>query len=279
MSKNLFDEVSLSCSKLTTRAYSTSFSLGIQCLNKDLRGPIYSIYGFVRFADEIVDTFHDFDKSELLKRFKEETYRAIEEKISLNPILNSFQKTVHDFNIEFELIEQFLKSMEMDLNLTQYDQCGIEDYILGSAEVVGLMCLHVFCKGDIQEYQKLKPSAMKLGSAFQKINFLRDLNADFVGMGRSYFPGIDLTNFDEQNKLKIEADIEKDFDAGYEGIKQLPRSARFGVYVAYLYYLALFEKIKNTPSQTVLKNRIRVRNRRKLSILAYSFVKHQLNLI
>jgi len=279
MSKNLFDEVSLSCSKLTTRAYSTSFSLGIQCLNKDLRGPIYSIYGFVRFADEIVDTFHDFDKSELLKRFKEETYRAIEEKISLNPILNSFQKTVDDFNIEFELIEQFLKSMEMDLNLTQYDQCGIEDYILGSAEVVGLMCLHVFCKGDIQEYQKLKPSAMKLGSAFQKINFLRDLNADFVGMGRSYFPGIDLTNFDEQNKLKIEADIEKDFDAGYEGIKQLPRSARFGVYVAYLYYLALFEKIKNTPSQTVLKNRIRVRNRRKLSILAYSFVKHQLNLI
>ena len=279
MSKNLFDEVSLSCSKLTTRAYSTSFSLGIQCLTKDLRGPIYSIYGFVRFADEIVDTFHDFDKSELLKRFKEETYRAIEEKISLNPILNSFQKTVHDFNIEFELIEQFLKSMEMDLNLTQYDQCGIEDYILGSAEVVGLMCLHVFCKGDIQEYQKLKPSAMKLGSAFQKINFLRDLNADFVGMGRSYFPGIDLTNFDEQNKLKIEADIEKDFDAGYKGIKQLPRSARFGVYVAYLYYLALFEKIKNTPSQTVLKNRIRVRNRRKLSILAYSFVKHQLNLI
>lgn len=279
MSKNLFDEVSLSCSKLTTRAYSTSFSLGIQCLTKDLRGPIYSIYGFVRFADEIVDTFHDFDKSELLKRFKEETYRAIEEKISLNPILNSFQKTVHDFNIEFELIEQFLKSMEMDLNLTQYDQSGIEDYILGSAEVVGLMCLHVFCKGDIQEYQKLKPSAMKLGSAFQKINFLRDLNADFVGMGRSYFPGIDLTNFDEQNKLKIEADIEKDFDAGYEGIKQLPRSARFGVYVAYLYYLALFEKIKNTPSQTVLKNRIRVRNRRKLSILAYSFVKHQLNLI
>ncbi len=279
MSKNLFDEVSLSCSKLTTRAYSTSFSLGIQCLTKDLRGPIYSIYGFVRFADEIVDTFHDFDKSELLKRFKEETYRAIEEKISLNPILNSFQKTVHDFNIEFELIEQFLKSMEMDLNLTQYDQSGIEDYILGSAEVVGLMCLHVFCKGDIQEYQKLKPSAMKLGSAFQKINFLRDLNADFVGMGRSYFPGIDLTNFDEQNKLKIESDIEKDFDAGYEGIKQLPRSARFGVYVAYLYYLALFEKIKNTPSQTVLKNRIRVRNRRKLSILAYSFVKHQLNLI
>jgi len=279
MSKNLFDEVSLSCSKLTTRAYSTSFSLGIQCLTKDLRGPIYSIYGFVRFADEIVDTFHDFDKSELLKRFKEETYRAIEEKISLNPILNSFQKTVHDFNIEFELIEQFLKSMEMDLNLTQYDQSGIEDYILGSAEVVGLMCLHVFCKGDIQEYQKLKPSAMKLGSAFQKINFLRDLNSDFVGMGRSYFPGIDLTNFDEQNKLKIESDIEKDFDAGYEGIKQLPRSARFGVYVAYLYYLALFEKIKNTPSQTVLKNRIRVRNRRKLSILAYSFVKHQLNLI
>jgi phytoene synthase len=279
MSKNLFDEVSLSCSKITTRAYSTSFSLGIRCLNKDLRGPIYSIYGFVRFADEIVDTFDDFDKASLLERFKIETHKAIEEKISLNPILNSFQKTVFEFNIELELIDQFLKSMEMDLNLTQYDQSGIDEYILGSAEVVGLMCLHVFCNGDAAEYKRLKPSAMKLGAAFQKINFLRDLNADFVGMGRSYFPGIDLTNFNEENKLKIEADIEKDFHAGYEGIKQLPRSARFGVYVAYLYYLALFEKIKNTPCSTVLNNRIRVRNRRKLSILAYSFVKHQLNLI
>jgi 15-cis-phytoene synthase len=279
MSKDLFDKVSLKCSKLTTRAYSTSFSLGIRCLNKELRGPIYAIYGFVRFADEIVDTLHDYDKNLLLKRFEEATHQAIDEKISLNPILNSFQKTVNEFKFERELTDQFLKSMEMDLALTSYDQKGIEEYILGSAEVVGLMCLRVFCKGDEDLYQQLKPSAMKLGSAFQKINFLRDLNADFNGMGRSYFPGVDLTHFNETTKREIEDDIAKDFKAGYEGIKQLPRSARFGVYVAYLYYIALFEKIKNTPSDVILTNRIRVRNRRKLTILAYSYVKHQLNLL
>lgn len=279
MSKDLFDKVSLKCSKLTTRAYSTSFSLGIRCLNKELRGPIYAIYGFVRFADEIVDTLHEYDKNLLLKRFEEATHQAIDEKISLNPILNSFQKTVNEFKFERELTDQFLKSMEMDLALTSYDQKGIEEYILGSAEVVGLMCLRVFCKGDENIYQQLKPSAMKLGSAFQKINFLRDLNADFNGMGRSYFPGVDLTHFNETTKREIEDDIAKDFNAGYEGIKQLPRSARFGVYVAYLYYMALFEKIKNTPSNIILTNRIRVRNRRKLTILAYSYVKHQLNLL
>ncbi len=279
MSKDLFDKVSLKCSKLTTRAYSTSFSLGIQCLEKKLRDPIYAIYGFVRFADEIVDTFHDHNKSLLLKRFKEDTYQAIHDGISLNPILNSFQHTVNEYKFEHELIEQFLKSMEMDLALTSYDQKGIEEYILGSAEVVGLMCLRVFCKGDEDLYQHLKPSAMKLGSAFQKINFLRDLNADFHGMGRSYFPGVELTQFTEETKKKIEEDIANDFREGYEGIKQLPRSARFGVYVAYLYYLALFEKIKNTPCHVVLKSRIRVRNRRKISILAYSFLKHQLNLL
>jgi phytoene synthase len=279
MSKDLFDKVSLKCSKLTTRAYSTSFSLGIRCLNKELRSPIYAIYGFVRFADEIVDTLHDYDKNLLLKRFEEATHQAIDEKISLNPILNSFQKTVNEFKFERELTDQFLKSMEMDLALTSYDQKGIEEYILGSAEVVGLMCLRVFCKGDEDMYQQLKPSAMKLGSAFQKINFLRDLNADFNGMGRSYFPGVDLTHFNETTKREIEDDIAKDFNAGYEGIKQLPRSARFGVYVAYLYYMALFEKIKNTPSDIILTNRIRVRNRRKLTILAYSYVKHQLNLL
>lgn len=279
MSKELFDRVSLRCSRLTTHAYSTSFSLGIRCLNKDLQGPIYSIYGFVRFADEIVDTFHDFNKAQLLERFKAETYQAISEGISLNPILNSFQATANKYRFEHELIDQFLKSMEMDLSLTHYDQKGIDEYILGSAEVVGLMCLRVFCKGDETMYQRLKPSAMRLGAAFQKINFLRDLNADFNGMGRNYFPDIDLQNFDEASKQKIEANIAEDFQAGYEGIKQLPRSARFGVYVAYLYYLALFNKIKNTPSHVVLKNRIRVRNRQKLSILAYSFVKHQLNLL
>lgn len=279
MSKELFDKVSLTCSKLTTRAYSTSFSLGIRCLEKELRNPIYSIYGFVRFADEIVDTFHDHNKPELLKRFKEDTYHAINNGISLNPILHSFQLAANKFKFEPELIDQFLKSMEMDLALTSYDQKGIEEYILGSAEVVGLMCLRVFCKGDENQYLHLKPSAMKLGAAFQKINFLRDLNADFNGMGRSYFPGVDLTNFNEDTKKEIEEDIARDFNAGYEGIKQLPRSARFGVYVAYLYYMALFEKIKNTPCHVVLQSRIRVRNRRKISILAYSYLKHQLNLL
>jgi len=279
MSRELFDKVSLKCSKLTTQAYSTSFSLGIRCLEKELRDPIYSIYGFVRFADEIVDTFHEHNKSTLLKRFTEDTYRAIDEKISLNPILHSFQYAANTFKFERELIDQFLKSMEMDLSLTSYDQKGIEEYILGSAEVVGLMCLRVFCKGDELMYQQLKPSAMKLGSAFQKINFLRDLNADFNDMGRSYFPGVDLTHFTEETKKEIEDDIAKDFNAGYEGIKQLPRSARFGVYVAYLYYMALFEKIKTTPCHVVLQSRIRVRNRRKISILAYSYLKHQLNLL
>jgi 15-cis-phytoene synthase len=279
MSKELFDQVSIRCSRMTTRAYSTSFSLGIQCLDKDMRDPIYSIYGFVRFADEIVDTFHEYDKATLLNRFRAETYQAIAEKISLNPILNSFQKTVHQFGIEEKLYDQFLKSMEMDLNLTSYDQSGINEYILGSAEVVGLMTLRVFCKGDDAMYQRLKPSAMKLGSAFQKINFLRDLNADYNQMGRNYFPGIDLSNFNEDAKRAIEEDIAADFAEGYKGIKQLPRCARLGVYVAYLYYIALFEKIKATPCTTVLTQRIRVRNRRKISILAYSFVKHQLNLI
>ncbi len=279
MSKELFDKVGIRCSRITTHAYSTSFSLGIKCLEKELRDPVYAIYGFVRFADEIVDTFHAFNKEILLARFKEETHRAIDERISLNPILNSFQKTVHDYGIEQGLYDQFLKSMEMDLLKTNYDEQGINEYILGSAEVVGLMTLRVFCKNDKAMYERLKPPAMRLGSAFQKINFLRDLNADYNQMGRSYFPGVDLSNFDDATKKQIEENIAIDFKAGYEGIKQLPRTARFGVYVAYLYYLALFEKIKNTPSQTVLTQRIRVRNRRKLSILAYSFVKHQLNLI
>jgi 15-cis-phytoene synthase len=279
MSKELFDKVCIRCSRLTTRAYSTSFTLGIKCLEKELRDPIYSIYGFVRFADEIVDTFHDYDKELLLSRFKEEAHRAIEEKISLNPILNSFQKTVHDYGIEPALYNQFLKSMEMDLLQTRYDKNGINEYILGSAEVVGLMSLRVFCENDKAMYEQLRPSAMKLGAAFQKINFLRDLNADYNQMGRTYFPGVDLSRFDDTTKKQIEEDIASDFKIGHEGIKQLPRTVRFGVYVAYLYYLALFEKIKNTPSTTVMTQRIRVPNRKKLSILAYSFVKHQLNLI
>jgi len=276
--KELFDKVSIRCSRATTHAYSTSFSLGIRCLEKKLRDPIYSIYGFVRFADEIVDTFHNYNKLELFERFKQDTYRAIENKIDLNPILNSFQFTVNRYNIEKDLIDQFLKSMEMDLFKKQYDVKAFEEYILGSAEVVGLMCLRVFCNGDQTHYDHLKPFAMKLGSAFQKINFLRDLNFD-IGMGRIYFPGLDLNHFDDSTKTNIEESIAADFQSGFEGIKQLPRSSRFGVYVAYLYYLALFRKIRNTPSERVLKSRIRIKNRYKLTILCYSFVKHQLNLI
>jgi 15-cis-phytoene synthase len=277
--KELYDNVSIRCSRLTTKAYSTSFSLGILCLEKELRDPIYAIYGFVRFADEIVDTFHDFDKETLLNRFKQDTYLSIEEGISLNPILNSFQHAVNKYSIDRELIDQFLKSMEMDLLQTEYNEDDFNEYILGSAEVVGLMCLRVFAKGDDQMYQKLKPYAMSLGSAFQKINFLRDLNADFIGMGRSYFPEVDLKNFDESNKRKVEQSILVDFSNAFKGIKQLPKASRFGVYVAYVYYYALFKKIRNTPSGMVLNKRIRIRNRHKARLLAYSYVKHQLNLI
>lgn len=277
--KALYDQVALRCSKLTTRAYSTSFSLGILCLRKELRNPIYSIYGFVRFADEIVDTFHDYNKRELLERFKAETYKALEDGISLNPILHSFQETVKQYNIDRSSIDLFLRSMEMDLELKSYDNDGLKQYILGSAEVVGLMCLRVFVKGDDNLYHQLKPYAMSLGSAFQKINFLRDLQADYIHMGRSYFPDLDLDQFNEEKKKEIEESIRYDFDEGLKGIKLLPRSSRFGVYVAYVYYLALFNKIKNTPCERVLESRIRIRNRHKATLLAYSYVKHQLNLI
>lgn len=277
--KALFDQVSIATSRLTTHAYSTSFSIGIRCLEKQLRGPIYSVYGFVRFADEIVDTFHEYDKQKLLSRFKDDTYQAIDERISLNPILNSFQAVVHQYNIERVLIDQFLKSMEFDLTETKYDQAGFEEYVLGSAEVVGLMCLRVFCEGNDALYQKLKPFAMKLGAAFQKINFLRDMQADYIGLGRAYFPGLQMDCFDDECKRKIEESIAADFKTGYEGIRQLPRSSKLGVYVAYVYYLALFKKIRKTRPEQVLNNRIRIPNRHKISILFYSFVKHQLNLI
>lgn len=277
--RQLFDLVSFRTSRLTAMKYSTSFSLGIRCLDKSYRDPIYAIYGFVRFADEIVDTLHDYPKKELLERFTADTWRALDEKISLNPILHSFQITVNQFGIERSLIEQFLHSMEMDLVQKNYDQEGFETYILGSAEVVGLMCLRVFVQGDEATYQRLKPFAMKLGSAFQKINFLRDLQADYAGLGRAYFPGLDLSRFDENNKQAIETSIAEDFHQGYLGIKQLPRKARLGVYIAYLYYLALFRKIRRLPSHAVLKSRIRIRNRYKLIILGYSLVKHRLNLI
>lgn len=277
--KELFDKVSIRCSRLTTRAYSTSFSLGIRCLEKELRDPIHSIYGFVRFADEIVDSFHKYDKRTLFDRFKADTYLALEEKISLNPILNSFQSAVHKYGIDHELIEIFLKSMEMDLTKKEYDFDGLKEYILGSAEVVGLMCLRVFCKSDDQMYNHLKPYAMSLGSAFQKINFLRDMNADYLGMGRTYFPEVEMGQFNEDCKKKIEESIEHDFAEGFKGIRQLPRSARFGVYIAYVYYLALFRKIRNISPERVLQSRVSIRKRHKATLLAYSYVKHQLNLI
>ncbi len=242
--KALFDTVSKKASKMVTRQYSTSFSLGIQFLNKDFHAPIYGIYGFVRFADEIVDSFHDFNKSILLEEFKKETYLSIERGISLNPILNSFQEVVRTYNIEHELIETFLKSMEMDLDKKNYTEEGYKQYILGSAEVVGLMCLRVFTEGNNEVYTKLKPYAMSLGSAFQKINFLRDLNADYVGMGRIYFPNVNMEELNEETKAAIEKDIEADFDMGLTGIKMLPKKARLGVYVAYIYYRSLFNKIK-----------------------------------
>jgi len=277
--KSLFDRVSIKASRSATHAYSTSFTLGIYGLESQYRDPIYSIYGFVRFADEIVDSFHDFNQGELLKRFWDDTYHAIDNGISLNPILNSFQKVVREFNIERELIDTFLQSMEMDLTKSEYDQSKYEQYILGSAEVVGLMCLRVFTDGDSVKYNELKHYAMKLGSAFQKINFLRDLHSDYKELGRTYFPGIDLTRFDEKTKASIELDIENDFYQGYIGIKKLPKGARFGVYIAYVYYYQLFRKIKNTNSQIILKERIRISNQRKYGLIVSSYVKHSLNLI
>jgi len=277
--KTLFDSVSHEMSQLTTKRYSTSFSLGISFLHKDLHQPIYAIYGFVRFADEIVDSFHDFDKEALLADFKKQTYSAIEQGISLNPILNSFQWAVNTYQIPFELIETFLQSMEMDLDKKAYDVGKYEQYILGSAEVVGLMCLKVFVNGDETEYNRLKPAAMKLGSAFQKINFLRDLKADYQELGRTYFPKIDLNAFNTEVKKEIEADIEIDFQLGYEGIKQLPKNARFGVYMAYIYYYKLFKKIKTTTAHTILNERVRIPNNKKYRLFLTSYVRHNLNML
>ena len=275
----LFHQVSQECSRITTELYSTSFSSSIRLLHKDLRTPVFNIYGFVRFADEIVDTFHDFDKETLLAEFKVATYKAIDQKISLNPILHSFQLTVNEFKIDRQLIDAFLHSMEMDLGKKQYDKLGYEEYIYGSAEVVGLMCLYVFCNGDQSSYEKLKPYACSLGSAFQKVNFLRDLKADFEGLDRMYFPGCDFSNFTLADKLKIEEDIQKDFDHAYEGILQLPLKARFGVYVAYKYYLSLFKKIKKLQPQKILDTRVRIPDHGKMFILAKAGIRSQLNLL
>ncbi|GAB5557886.1 MAG: phytoene/squalene synthase family protein [Schleiferiaceae bacterium] len=277
--KALFDKVSHKTSRMVTRSYSTSFTLGILGLDKKFHDPIYGVYGFVRFADEIVDSFHDYPKAELLRKFRLDTYEALEQKISLNPILNHFQEVVHEFQIPVDLIDTFLDSMEMDLGDIEYDQKTYEKYILGSAEVVGLMCLKVFVEGNEEYYEQLKPQAMALGSAFQKINFLRDLNADFEGLGRTYFPGVDLNNFTNQTKLEIEADIEIDFRQGFEGIKALPKGARFGVYIAYVYYYALLQKIKNTSSQVLFQERIRIPNQKKYGLFVSSYLRHSFNLL
>lgn len=276
--KELFDSVSRKASKITTNTYSTSFSLGIRFFHKHFHDPIYAVYGFVRLADEIVDSFHDYDKSVLLQRFKNDTYQAIAEKISLNPILNNFQWAVNKYNIDRELIDKFLESMEMDLLNIQYDNATFKEYIVGSAEVVGLMCLRVFCEGNEKRYNDLKEPAMRLGSAFQKINFLRDLKTDYHQLGRSYFPDIDLRQFDEETKKKIEEDISIDFHDGLEGIRRLPKEARFGVYIAYVYFYNLFLKIKSVSSSRIFIERIRISNSTKYKLLFTSFIRHQLNM-
>ena len=277
--KQLFDDLSVATSKLTTRRYSTSFSLGIYCLNRSLHESIYSIYGFVRFADEIVDSFHDYDKKVLLEEFKQETYKAIDRQISLNPVLNSFQKVVNEYGIERALIDNFLSSMEMDLDKFQFSESSYKQYILGSAEVVGLMCLRVFTNGDEIAYHHLKPAAMKLGAAFQKVNFLRDLKEDYQYLGRVYFPNLNLDSLSEADKQSIEQEIEQDFTDALTGIRRLPSSSRFGVYVAYVYYKSLFNKIKSMPSSQIMRERIRIPNYQKLSLLARSYFKHSLRIL
>lgn len=275
----LFHKVSQLCSRITTEEYSTSFSSAIRLLHKDLRTPIYNIYGFVRFADEIVDTFHGHDKAALLSQFRKDTYDAIEQGISLNPILHSFQLTVNHYHIDLELIDAFFHSMEMDLGKQQYDTHRYQEYIYGSAEVVGLMCLYVFCERDTQLYQRLKPSAQSLGAAFQKVNFLRDVKADHQQLDRTYFPDVDFRNFTDKCKQKIEMDIAADFKHAFEGILELPWKARFGVYVAYKYYLSLFKKIKRTEPSQILEQRIRIPNYHKAMIVLRAGVKNQLRLI
>jgi len=277
--KQLFDQISITTSKIVTKTYSTSFSLGIGCLHKKFHDAIYSIYGFVRLADEIVDSFHAYDKKELLVEFKAATYKSIAQGISLNPILNSFQHVVNDFGIDRELIDCFLASMEMDLQETCHTSGTYDTYILGSAEVVGLMCLRVFTENDAAMYQELKPAAMKLGAAFQKVNFLRDMKNDYEVLGRTYFPAVDFTVFSEAEKKEIEYDIQQDFDAALKGIKALPRSSRFGVYVAYIYYKSLFNKIKSVSSSNILSQRIRIPNAQKIGLLAGSYVKHSFRMI
>lgn len=275
----LFEKTTFGCSKLITENYSTSFALGIKTLHKRFHSSIYGIYGFVRFADEIVDTFHGFNKKELLSRFKHDTYQAINEGISLNPVLHSFQKVVKDYSINLDLIESFLYSMEMDLDEIKYDDSKYEEYIYGSAEVVGLMCLKVFVEGNDALYESLKTDAKSLGSAFQKVNFLRDFKSDFQERGRVYFPGVDFGLFTPEAKLAIEKDIQHDFDAALRGIINLPEGARSGVYLAYIYYLKLFKKIKSIDANVIKDKRVRVPDFIKFTLLAKTYLKGSLGSI
>jgi len=274
--KQKFDELSYQVSRSTTRQYSTSFSIGILALQPSIRQAIYAIYGFVRLADEIVDSFHNYDKSLLLQRFKQEAVQAINEGISLNPVINAFQQTVTRYNIDLALIDQFLISMEMDLGKMSYNSELYKKYILGSAEVVGLMCLQVFVNGDTVQYEQLKPQAMKLGSAFQKVNFLRDLKDDYCNLGRTYFPDVDMQVFNNTIKKQIEEEIAAEFKEALTGIVQLPRSSRFGVYLAYKYYWSLFKKIRKTPAERILKERIRIPNSIKLSLAMSSYFQYKI---
>jgi len=273
--KKLFDNLSYKVSRETTKLYSTSFSLGIIALSPKLRNPIYAIYGYVRLADEIVDSFHTYDKQKLLSRYQHETFQALEDRISLNPILQSFQETVHKYKIDYSLIHQFLKSMEMDLQKIDYNSDLYKEYIVGSAEVVGLMCLHIFTEGNTKEFDRLKPYAMMLGSAFQKVNFLRDMKDDYQILGRCYFPNVDISYFDNTVKAHIEKEIEEEFQVALQGIKKLPNSSRFGVYLAFRYYTSLFRKIKRTSANEIINRRIRISNGKKLSVMMSSYLQYK----
>lgn len=277
--KEIFDQLSADCSKLITKRYSTSFSLGIYFLGKEMRSPIYSIYSFVRLADEIVDSFHRFDKKYLLDKFKQDTFEAIKFGISLNPVLNSFQSVVNKYQIDHQLITLFLNSMEMDLAEQKYTAELYNTYILGSAEVVGLMCLKVFTEGDEPKYEKLKPFAMTLGSVFQKVNFLRDVKADYQSLNRNYFPNVNLSTFCDNQKQAIEKEIEEEFNLALSGIKMLPASSRNGVYLAYVYYKKLFNKIKLLSAEKIMTERIRIPNHHKIGLMFDSVIRHKLNVI
>ena len=275
----LYDDVASECAMRTTKAYSTSFSLGIRFLAPSLREAIYNIYGFVRYADEIVDTLHGPQQEAMFARFKEDTYWALEHGMSSNPILHAFAKTFHAFNVDKEHVDLFLRSMEWDLDRTTYDRQGYDDYIVGSAEVVGLMCLHVFVFGQRDRYDALLGHARSLGAAFQKVNFLRDLKDDFEEKGRVYCPGVDMTQFNAEVKDQIEEEIAEDFRDAYKGIVKLPKESRLGVYVAYVYYLRLFQKISALPSNRIMEERIRIPNRRKATLFLSSYLRHSFNLL